>query len=96
MQPTPSHRIKIQKKLIVRFIVLLLVYTVLRTKNKEDLIMKKNDRMTHRARQLYIYKPAYPNAPQPSYFTDRMLNALTVVVSAMGFVTTVICLVAMA
>lgn len=88
---------RIQEILIVRYIGLLLLYTVLRINNtKEDNIMKKNERASYRARELYVYKPAYPNAPQPSYFTDRMLNALTVVVSAMGFVTTIVCLVAMA
>ena len=58
--------------------------------------MKKHQKAPGYARNLYVYKPAYPNAPQPSYFTDRMLNALTVVVSAMGFLTTLVCLVAMA
>jgi hypothetical protein len=54
---------------------------------------------TKKSHHLSVYKPsqpAYPNAAEPRYFTDRMLNALTTVVSAMGFVTTLICLVAMA
>jgi len=58
--------------------------------------MKKHRKNTARNRELYVYKPAYPNAAEPRYFTDRMLDALTAVVSAMGFVTTLICLVAMA
>lgn len=45
---------------------------------------------------LYIHQPAYPNAAEPRYFTDKMLNAFTTAVSAMGFVTAVVCLVAMA
>ena len=48
------------------------------------------------ARNIYVYQPAYPNAAEPRYFTDKMLNALTTAVSAMGFVTAVVCLVAMA
>ena len=43
----------------------------------------------------YTYCPAYPNAAEPSYFTDRILNALTAAVSAMGFIVTLVCLVAM-
>ena len=58
--------------------------------------MKKHHRNYTGNRGLYIYQPAYPNPAEPRYFTDRMLNALTTVVSAMGFVTTLICLVAMA
>lgn len=46
-------------------------------------------------RNLYIHAPAYPNAASPSYFTDRILDALTTAVSAMGFVTALVCLVAM-
>lgn len=57
--------------------------------------MKKQRKHTSNARELYVYRPAYPNAAEPRYFTDKMLDALTGLVSAMGFVTALICLVAM-
>ena len=57
--------------------------------------MKKQKANTY-TRSIYVYQPAYPNAAEPRYFTDKMLNALTTAVSAMGFVTAVVCLVAMA
>ncbi len=58
--------------------------------------MKKHTRTYNESRQLYVYQPAHPNAADPQYFTDRMLNALTTVVSAMGFVSALIFLVAIA
>ena len=58
--------------------------------------MKTNHKTTARNRQLYVYQPAVPNAAPPSYFTDKMLDALTTVVSAMGFVTAVVFLVVIA
>lgn len=58
--------------------------------------MKHNPRYSSRKHQLYIYQPPVPNAAPPSYFTDRMLNALTAAVSAMGFVAAMVFLVVMA
>lgn len=58
--------------------------------------MKTNHKTTTRNRQLYVYKPPVPNAAPPSYFTDKMLDALTGLVSAMGFVSAMVFLVIMA
>lgn len=58
--------------------------------------MKNIRKNTARNSQLYVYQPAYPNAAPPSYFTDKMLDALTTLVSAMGFVTAMVFLVIMA
>ena len=58
--------------------------------------MKHNHRTSARNRQLYVYQPPVPNAAPPSYFTDKILNAVTCVVSAMGFVSAMIFLVLMA
>ena len=48
--------------------------------------MKTNTKSDLRSRQIYVYQPPVPNAAPPSYFTDKMLDALTTAVSAMGFV----------
>lgn len=58
--------------------------------------MKTNHKTTARNRQLYVYQPPVPNAAPPSYFTDRVLDALTTIVSAMGFVSAMVFLVIMA
>lgn len=58
--------------------------------------MKANRKPAPENRQLYVCHPAVPNAAPPSYFTDKMLDALTTVVSAMGFVTAMVFLVIMA
>ena len=55
--------------------------------------MNKNANRSH---SLYVYQPAYPNAAEPKYFTNKMLDALTTLISAMGFVTAVVFLVALA
>ena len=46
--------------------------------------------------QFYAYQPAVPNGAPPRYFTDKVLNILTTLVSALGFVSSVIFLVIMA
>ena len=58
--------------------------------------MKNNQKNVTRNRTLYIYQPPVPNAAPPSYFTDKMLDAITAVVSAMGFVAAMVFLVVMA
>lgn len=58
--------------------------------------MKTNHKTTARNRELYILAPAVPNAAPPSYFTDKVLDALTGLVSAMGFVSAIVFLVVMA
>lgn len=50
----------------------------------------------HRRRTGYTYQPAYPNAADASYFTNRALNALTVIVSSLGFVSAMLFLVSLA
>lgn len=58
--------------------------------------MKTNHKTKIRNLQFYACQPAVPNGAPPRYFTDKALNVLTTVVSAMGFVTSVIFLVIMA
>ena len=58
--------------------------------------MKTNHKTTARNRHLYVYQPPVPNAAPPSYFTDKMLDVLTGIVSAMGFVSAMVFLVIMA
>ena len=58
--------------------------------------MKTNHKTTTRNLQFYAYQPAVPNGAPPRYFTDTALSVLTAVVSAMGFVSSVIFLVIMA
>lgn len=58
--------------------------------------MKTSHKTTARNRQLYVYQPPVPNAAPPSYFTDKILDMLTTVVSAMGFVSAMVFLVIMA
>lgn len=38
-------------------------------------------------------QPAYPNAANNRYFLGRLLDIITAVVSGMGFITAMICLV---
>ncbi len=47
-------------------------------------------------RKLTIYQPAYPNAADPSYFAGRALNAITALVSGMGFISAMLFLVTLA
>lgn len=58
--------------------------------------MKNHHKTTARNHNLYVYQPAVPNGAPPRYFTDKMLDALTTLVSAMGFITAMVFLVVMA
>ena len=40
-------------------------------------------------------QPSYPNAAAPGYYTEKILNLVTVVVSGMGFVSAMLFLAAM-
>ncbi len=54
---------------------------------------------TKKYRNLKIYKPhrpAYPNAADPNYFAERVLNAVTAIVSGVGFISAMAFLVTMA
>lgn len=43
---------------------------------------------------IHEYKPnTYPNAADPDYFTGKLLDIVTAIVSGMGFITAMICLV---
>lgn len=57
--------------------------------------MKKTN---HHCRHLTVhyYQPAYPNAADPSYFTAKALDILTLIVSGMGFACAMLFLVALA
>lgn len=40
-------------------------------------------------------QPIYPNAADQNYFAEKVLNTVTAIVSGMGFVTAMLCLVIM-
>lgn len=41
------------------------------------------------------HEPAYPNAADPNYFAERVLNVVTALASGMGFISAMIFLVTM-
>ncbi len=47
----------------------------------------KKSRQHRRKLTVHHYKPqpAYPNAADPSYFRDKLLDQITLIVSGMGF-----------
>lgn len=47
----------------------------------------------YRRHPAHTYQPAYPNAADPSYFANKAANALTIVVSSLGFVSAMLFLV---
>ena len=54
--------------------------------------MKKTK--THPHLSIHHYQqPAYPNAADARYFAGKLLDIVTAVVSCMGFITAMICLV---
>lgn len=77
----------IQKEfLIVRFIVLFALYTMV-TKQKEVTTMT-----THKTKKtnLYIYRnyqPPCPNAADPGYFLDKLVDGILSVVTGLGAIT---------
>lgn len=44
----------------------------------------------------YVRRPAYPNAADAGYFTGKLLQILTAVLSGMGFVSAMLLLVTLA
>ena len=56
--------------------------------------MKHNT--THRRHTAHTYQPAYPNAADAAYFANKAVNALTVIVSSLGFVSTMLLLISLA
>ena len=75
-----------QKVLIVRFIVLIPLYTVVANKTKEASTMKH----TTNSSALTVCKPRtpmYPGAADDRYFADKALDILTAIVSGMGMIT---------
>lgn len=54
--------------------------------------MKHNVKYAHLSVHHY-QQPAYPNAASNRYFLEKLLNIITAVVSGMGFITAMICLV---
>ena len=74
--------------LIVRFIGLILLYTVVTTK-KEEFSMKRQYKHSH----LILYKPQqppYPNAADSQYFAQKALDILTAIVSGVGFISAMV------
>lgn len=54
--------------------------------------------MTHRNNTSHLsvhscQQPMYPNAADKRYFAEKLLDIVTAVVSGMGFITAMICLV---
>lgn len=75
---------------MVQFIGLNLLYTLIRTKQKEEFQMKK---AKARRRNLTVYSsqyPAYPNAADRNYFNRKALDILTAIVSGAGMTTAMI------
>ena len=48
---------------------------------------------TDRHYPVRAYQPAYPNAADPSYFANKAANALTILVSSLGFVSVMLFLI---
>lgn len=71
---------------MVRFIVPILLYTVV-TETKEVTIMKT---VHQKKKNLCIYRHyrrPYPNAVDPAYFTDKLIDGILSIVASMGTVT---------
>lgn len=54
--------------------------------------MKRTNNYAHLTIHNYT-QPSYPNAADSQYFTRKLLDIVTAVVSSMGFITAMICLV---
>jgi hypothetical protein len=81
-----NSKIKTLKTLSVLFIVPLAGYTV-STETKEERIMKKHSiRNTNHGVYRYYRRP-YPNAAEPGYFIDKLVDGILAVVTAMGCIT---------
>lgn len=50
--------------------------------------MKHTVRQGHR--ELYVYRPKYPNAASREYYRQKVLDAVTAVVSVIGFLSAMI------
>lgn len=50
--------------------------------------MKRTVRKNHR--ELYVYRPKYPNAASREYYRQKVLDAVTAVVSVIGFLSAMI------
>lgn len=50
--------------------------------------MKHTVRKNHR--ELYVYRPKYPNAAGREYYRQKVLDAVTAVVSVIGFLSAMI------
>lgn len=50
--------------------------------------MKHTVRKNHRG--LYVYRPKYPNAASREYYQQKVLDAVTAVVSVIGFLSAMI------
>lgn len=50
--------------------------------------MKHTVRKKHR--ELYVYRPKYPNAASREYYRQKVLDAVTAVVSVIGFLSAMI------
>lgn len=53
--------------------------------------MKKSHQHPHLT--VHHYQPSYPNAADRRYFAGKLLDIVTAIVSSMGFITAMICLV---
>ncbi|MBQ8834664.1 MAG: hypothetical protein IJ001_07055 [Oscillospiraceae bacterium] len=57
---------------------------------------KTNQKYRHLTVHYYQPKPIYPNAADPSYFTEKALDILTAIVSGLGFATAMLFLITLA
>ncbi len=57
--------------------------------------MKKHNPRKHSHLSVVPYQPPYPNAADPSYFTQKALDIVTGLVSCMGFVSAMVFLATM-
>ena len=70
----------------VRFNVLYPHYNVI-TKQKEEITMKSS-KMNHRHSDIYRhYHKPYPNAADPGYFVDKLIDGIVSVITGLGCVT---------
>lgn len=79
--------------LLVRYMVLILHYTVV-TETKEVPIMKRNSSKKNLSIYRHYRRP-YPNAADPTYFIDKLVDGMLALVTGMGSITFFLFLVTM-
>lgn len=80
--------------LSVRFIVLVISYTMVKKENKEEIPMKQNKKYSH-LRVVNSRQPIYPNAADHNYFARKAVDVMTALASGFGLFSAMIFLVTM-